>query len=180
MNFILLLENIEVIEKININKDNLLSLSLDEIFQEYSKKDLAFVILDKTSSSIKKVFLRTKILNKEIDKNINLERMNLENEKFNLELINIMSKEIINSCKITESYRYKNTIFFYKLKLVVSKNNNLVELKKRVKKVKLIQNIYIQELNNKDVYLKIKYLGKLEKIIKSLENQDIIFKISRG
>ena len=63
-------------------------------------------------------------------------------------------------------------------RLKIDSKNSLVELKK-VKKVKLIQNIYIQELNNKDVYLKIKYLEKLDKIVKKLENQKVFFEISR-
>ena len=177
IDFILPVENIEVIRKININKDNLLSLNLDEIFQEYSKKDLAFVILDKTSSSIKKVYIRTKILGKEIDKNINVDSLNLENEKFNLELINIISKEIINSIK-TQNLIDIRTPSFLNARLKIDSKNSLVELKKKLKKVKLIQNIYIQELNNKDVYLKIKYLGKLEKIVKKLENQKVFLKLA--
>ncbi|MDC0530376.1 hypothetical protein OAN91_03535, partial [Pelagibacteraceae bacterium] len=55
--------------------------------------------------------------------------------------------------------------------------NSLVEFNKRLKKIDLIENIYVQELNNKNVFLKIKYLGKLEKIIKQLNDQKIILKL---
>ena len=47
----------------------------------------------------------------------------------------------------------------------------------RLKKIDLIENIYIQEFNNKSVYLKIKYLGKLDKIIRQLKEQKIILKL---
>ena len=134
IDFILPVENIEVIRKININKDNLLSLNLDEIFQEYSKKNLAFVILDKTSSSIKKFTLEPKFWEKEIDKNINVDSLNLENEKFNLELINIISKEIINSIK-TQNLIDIRTPSFLNARLKIDSKNSLVELKK-VKKSK--------------------------------------------
>ena len=66
---------------------------------------------------------------------------------------------------------------FLNAQLEISQNNSLVELNKRLKKVDLIEKIFIQEFNNSYVKLKIKYLGNLEKIIKQLENQKIILKL---
>ena len=66
---------------------------------------------------------------------------------------------------------------FLNVKLAVSKNNNLEELNKRLKKIDLIQRVFVQEFNNKDISLKIKYLGKLDRVIKSLEDLDIILKL---
>ena len=66
---------------------------------------------------------------------------------------------------------------FLNVKLKISKKNNLVELKSRLKKIDLIEDIYIQKLNNEFVFLTIKYLGKLEKIIKQLTKQKIILKM---
>ena len=40
--FILPLENIEIIKKINDNKKNLINLDLNELFQEYSKKNSSY------------------------------------------------------------------------------------------------------------------------------------------
>ena len=37
-------------------------------------------------------------------------------------------------------------------------------------------NIFVQEFNNKYIFLKMKYLGKITKIIKQLENQKILLK----
>ena len=51
----------------------------------------------------------------------------------------------------------------------------MVQLKSRLKKIDLIENIYIQEFNKESVFLKIKYFGKLNKILKQLEEQKIIF-----
>ena len=44
--FILPLENIEIIQKINIYKNNLLDLDLRNLFQEYNKKNLALVFIE--------------------------------------------------------------------------------------------------------------------------------------
>ena len=62
------------------------------------------------------------------------------------------------------------------MQLKISKKSNLVELNTRLKKIDLIENIYVKEFNNEFVSLKIKYLGKLNKIIKQLENEKIILK----
>ncbi len=47
-----------------------------------------------------------------------------------------------------------------------------------MKKIDSINNIYVQELTNKNALIRIKYLGKIDKIIKELENQNIILKLS--
>ena len=57
-----------------------------------------------------------------------------------------------------------------------SKKNNLVELTKRLQNIELIESIYIQELNTDYINMKIKYLGKINKIIDQLKNADIILK----
>ena len=60
----------------------------------------------------------------------------------------------------------------------MKKQNNLVELNKRLEKIDLIESIYVLEINNDYVNLKIKYLGKLDKIINQLKSQNIILKLS--
>ena len=44
--FILPLENIEIIEKINNNKNNLIDLNIDDLFKEYSNKNLSLVLIE--------------------------------------------------------------------------------------------------------------------------------------
>ena len=58
------------------------------------------------------------------------------------------------------------------------KKNNLVELNRRLKKIDSIENIFVQEFNNQYVILKIKYLGKVDKIIEQLKYQKIILTIT--
>ena len=59
----------------------------------------------------------------------------------------------------------------------MSSKNNLKELKNRLKEITLIESIFVQELNNEYIYLKIKYLGKLDKIIKQLKIKNINLKL---
>ena len=53
-----------------------------------------------------------------------------------------------------------------------------MELSTKVKKIDLIENIYVQEFNKDFMNLRIKYLGKLDKIIQQLlKNQNIDLKL---
>ena len=46
----------------------------------------------------------------------------------------------------------------------------------RLKKIDLIENVFIEDFNNEYVSLKIKYLGKLDNILRQLKDQNIILK----
>ena len=59
----------------------------------------------------------------------------------------------------------------------MDRKNNLVELDNRIKKIDLIENLYFLEINRKYVLLKIKYLGKINKIIDQLKNQNILLEL---
>ena len=67
---------------------------------------------------------------------------------------------------------------FIKVKLNFNKKNNLVELNSRISKIDSIENIYVQEFNKDYMNLKIKYLGKLEKIISLLKKNNIELKLT--
>ena len=62
---------------------------------------------------------------------------------------------------------------FLNTKLMINRKNNLEELNKRIKKIDAINNIYVQELNKDYVLIKLKYLGKLEKIISQLKENKL-------
>ena len=59
-------------------------------------------------------------------------------------------------------------------RLIVNKKNNLVELKNRLRNIDTVDGIFVQEFNNKYVLLKLRYLGKLNKIISQLKSQNIV------
>ena len=66
---------------------------------------------------------------------------------------------------------------FLNAKLDLNKKSNLVELNSRIKNIDLIENVYVQEFNRDYVNLRIKYLGKLDKIIRLLKNAEINLKL---
>ena len=174
--FILPIENIEVIKNISENKDSLIDINLGKIFKEYSKKNLALVIIEETSYNEKKIFLKTQISNKNITKNIKINKRDTNIKNFNEKIISEVKKEIINIIK-SENLIDVRTPSFLNSKLIIKNKNDLDILNKRLKKIDLIENIYVLEFNKKNVFLKIKYLGKLNRIIKQLENEKIILKL---
>ena len=52
-----------------------------------------------------------------------------------------------------------------------------VKRNKRLKNIELIDEIFVQEFNNTYALIKIKYLGKLDKIINQLKEQKIILSL---
>ena len=62
---------------------------------------------------------------------------------------------------------------FLNTKLNLNKKSNLVELNIRIKKIDSIENIYVQEFNKDYMNLRIKYLGKLDKLINALKKENI-------
>ncbi len=171
--FILPLENIEVIQKANLNKSNLLDLDLQNLFIEYQGKNIILVIIDEKNLQEEKIYFKSIIQGKNIIKNINIKRLNLNEEDFYKKIISQVKQEIIILVK-TQNLIDVRTPSFLKVQLNLSKKNNLVELTKRLKKIDSIENIYIQKFNNNSVLLKIKYLGKLDKVIKQMNAQKII------
>ena len=171
--FILPLENIEVIQKANLNKSNLLDLDLQNLFIEYQGKNIILVIIDEKNLQEEKIYFKSIIQGKNIIKNINIKRLNLNEEDFYKKIISQVKQEIIILVKMQNLIDVR-TPSFLKAQLNSSKKNNLMELTKRLKKIDSIENIYIQKFNNNSVLLKIKYLGKLDKVIKQMNAQKII------
>tara|TARA_Y200000002_G_scaffold206552_1_gene170384 strand:+ start:2135 stop:3169 length:1035 start_codon:yes stop_codon:yes gene_type:complete len=166
--FILPLENIEIIQKINKYKDNLIDLRISNLLQEYSNKNLALVIIENN----KKVYIKTFIQGKNISKSIGFKKNNMVTEKNYEEIITVTKKELINLVK-SENLIDIRTPSFLNAKLDLNKKSNLVELNLRIKKIDLIENVYVQDFNKDFVNLRIKYLGKLEKIINQLKKENI-------
>ncbi len=174
--FILPQENIEIIQIINENKNNILDLDINELFKEYSGKNLSFIIIQKKNTKEKKVFLRSKILGKNVDKNLNFKNTFNNQQEFSDNIIILIKKDLINTIKSLNSVDIK-TPSFLNTQFTIDKNNNLAELNKRLKKIDSIENIIVNKFNNKNIFLKIKYLGKLDKIIQQLEKEKIILKL---
>ena len=173
IDFILPLENIEIIQSVNKSRQNLNEIELSSIFKEYSNKNVGLVIIEEKENNIEKAYLKLLIENKLISKNLffKKETNNLTKKK-TIEI----KKEIINLIK-SQNLIDVSAPSFINVKLKLDDKNNLFLLNKKIKKIDLIENIFVQELNKDHVNLKIKYLGKLEKIIYQFKDLDISLKL---
>ena len=175
--FILPLENIETIQNVNLNRNNLLNLKLKNIFIKYEDKNLALILIEDNNFKEEKIYIKAKILGKNIVKNINIKRLNLNKDKFYKKIITEVKQEIIYLIKSQNLIDIRAPSFL-NAELKINKKSNLVVLNSRLKNINLIENIYVQELNNESIFLKIKYLGKLDEIIRQLEIHKIILKLN--
>ena len=176
--FILPIESIEVIQNISSNKENLFGIDLQNLFREYENKNLAFVLIEDRGSEEEKIYLRTKILNKKIDKTIKVKK-ETNTKKSNDEIIKVISIELVNIIKAQNLIDVRVPSFL-NAKLIINKKNNLVELNDRLQNIDTIDGIFVQEFNNKYVLLKLRYLGKLDKIINQLKQQNIMLEYTNN
>tara|TARA_A100001015_G_scaffold280162_1_gene342064 strand:+ start:705 stop:1745 length:1041 start_codon:yes stop_codon:yes gene_type:complete len=170
--FILPLENIEIIQNINKSRNNLLDIDLISLFKEYLNKNIAVIIIEESNSNEQKVYLKTRIQDKIISKSLNFKKNNLEKTDLNNKIIKETKDEIVNLVKSRNLIDVR-TPSFLNVKFNLDKKNNLVLLNSKIKKIDLIENIFVLEFNKDSVRLKIKYLGKLEKMLNQLKNENI-------
>ena len=171
LEFILPIENIEIIQSINSNKNNLINLKVNNLLKEYSKKNTALILIEDNKTS-NKVYIKSQIQGKDISISMNFKKLNLEEKFFYEKIITETKKELINLVKSKNLIDIR-TPSFINAKFNLDGSNNLIELNLRIKKIDSIENVFVQEFDKNQVNLKIKYLGKLEKIINQLEKEKI-------
>ena len=172
-------ENIENIQKINSSKDNIYKLEISDFFKEYEIDNIAFVNIE-INKNTAEVFLSTRIEGKKINKNLSINKeMSLNNKEFYKKIIlaiNNVIRDLIKSQNLIDV----RTPSFLNVKIKLNNKSNLVEFNNRLKKIDLIDNYYVQQLNKDYVLVKIKYLRKINKIINKLKDQNINLKMIAG
>ena len=96
--FILPLENIEIIRSINNLKNNLINLDILTLFEEYRGKNLAFVLIEDNKNYIEKVYVKTMIQGKTISKNL-IFKKKYETSNNYKDIIKETKKELIDLVK---------------------------------------------------------------------------------
>ena len=129
------------------------------------------IFIEENKNSIKKVYIKTSIQGKDISKSLAIKKNNLASKQ-NYEKIIIEIKKLINLVK-SENLIDISTPSFLNAKLDLNKKSNLVQLNQKIKNIDLIENVYVQDFNKDFMNLRIKYLGKLEKIINQLKKENI-------
>jgi len=177
--YILTTENIENIQRINLNKDNIYKIEVSDFFKEHETDNIVFANIE-VKKDTAEVFLNTRIEGKKINKNLSIKNKdNLNKKDFYREIIfeiNNIIRDLIKSQNLIDV----RTPSFLNVEIKLNKKSNLVEFSNRLNKIDLIDNFYVQKLNKDYVLVKIKYLGKINKIINKLKDQNIDLKMIAG
>ena len=126
-----------------------------------------------------KVFLNSKISGKKLNKTLSI-KFDGSNQVLSYNKVIIEIKKTIRDLIKSQNLIDVRTPSFLNVKIKLNDKSNLVEFKNRTKDIGLINNYYIQQLNKDYALVKIKYLGKITKIIKKLKDNNINLKFING
>ena len=169
IDYILPIENLEDLQLISLNKNDLELLPIEKILSNYDLKDYIFLVLTMKEKEIE-VFLKGSISGNKIIKNFSFyDNENTKEIKFN-NTIKKVKKEINEIWKLQNLIDIR-TPSFLNIVLEINKESDLLNLKKSLNKIDLIESYYVLELNKSYAKIKIKYLGKINKIKSKLNNQ---------
>ena len=173
LEFILPIENIEVIDSIKKNRENLEAVKLSEIFDESKDKDNLYILID-YNRKMTKVFLKGNISRKKIIKNIKITSEN-NNKNISFEQILIsLKKEILEMIK-SQNIIDVRTPSFLNVNLLIKEQNDLLKTQNILNDEDLIESFYVNEFNNRIANIKIKYYGKINKITEKLYKRGLNF-----
>ena len=171
-------ESIENIRKIDLNKENIYKINISEFFKEYTNENIIFAIIE-TQEKKAKVFLITRIEGKKLNKTLTIVNKGENQKNFNDKII-LNTKKVIRDLIKTQNLIDVRTPSFLNVEIKLNKKNNLVEFNNRIKKIDLIDNYYVQQINKDYALIKIKYLGKINKIMNRLKDQNMNLNIIDG
>ena len=181
--YTLLLENIEVIEKIKQNEFNLEKININQLFDQSSDKDILLILVNYRKNKAK-VFLKGNISSKQIVKNLIISDPN----KNKLEYQNILfflKKEILEIVK-SQNIINIGTPSFLNVRLNLEKRKDLFIFQNILNELDLIDSFEIIEFSKNYAFIKIKYYGKMniirEKLIQkgldlTLKDNEMIAKV---
>tara|TARA_B100000963_G_scaffold146964_1_gene127958 strand:- start:6390 stop:7430 length:1041 start_codon:yes stop_codon:yes gene_type:complete len=172
-------ENIESLQKITLNENNIYKIDISDFFKEYEKENVIFAIIEIKKNSTE-VFLNTRIEGKKIKKTLSVLKDKQKDEEMNNKIVIEKTNEIIADLIKMQNLIDVRTPSFLNVEIKLSNKSSLVEFDKRLKNIDLIDTYYVQQLNKDFVLIKIKYLGKIKKIIDKLKEQNINLKMTNG
>ena len=97
----------------------------------------------------------------------------MSQEQFNKKIISEIKDILVDLIKSQNLIDVRTPSFLNVELQLKNKKNNLVEFDNRVRKIDLIDSFFVQQLNKNYALVKIKYLGKVTKIIKKLKDQNM-------
>ena len=171
----LALENIEDLEYIISNKKNVELIDVKKINSFNEDTNYILLIIYYKENTFK-VFMKTSIENKKVDRYLDFNLNSLNENKSYEEAILILKKEIVQIWK-EQNLIDVNTPSFLDFFLETKKNKDYLKLKSILDSVDIIDNYSVLEMTNEYSKIRIKYKGKVNKIKDKLTERQIKIKI---
>jgi len=175
INYNLVLENIEDLQYINLNKNNLESIDVKKLTSLDGNKNYTFLIIYFTENKLR-AYVKTYIKKKEIDKSVDL-KIYPENDIKTYEEAILTLKEEINQIWKGQNLIDVNTPSFLDLFLDTKQINDYLKLRSVFDSINLIEDYSVSETTNDYTKIRLKYKGKLNKLKDKLLEKKIIIKI---
>ena len=172
---------VESIENLQINekyKENIFNVDISNFFKEYDIDNMVFATIELNKNN-SKIFLNTKIGGNNIKKTVKIENVSAGQKEFNEEII-FRIKDLIKDLIKSQNLIDVRTPSFLNVKINLKNKNSLVEFDNRIKKIDLIDEFYVQQLNKNYVLVKIRYLGKISKIMNKFQDMNIRLNMIEG
>lgn len=163
VNYILPLESLEDIQFIETNKDKLESIDPKEILSNYDIENYMFLVIKFLEEKID-VFLKGTFSDNNIVKNFSILNPNTNDRDKDFEIIIKTIKKEINEIWKSQNLIDNRIPSFLTITADIKKQNDLLKIQMVLKDIELIENFYVLELAKNYVRIRIKYLGKIDKI----------------
>ena len=175
IDFVLPVENLDDIAFIKNNLSVLEETNLSQLVDNYEIKNSAILIL-RYDENILNVFLKTNFNSLRKLKKIELKVKNLQDKK--------VRESVINSLKysIHDMWKEQNLIdisvpSYLTVNAPIKEANSLGEIIKKIEKISLVTDYYIEKLDKNSAKIKIKYLGKIKNLQNSFMDNGFTFQI---
>ena len=175
IDFVLPVENLDDIAFIKNNLSVLEETNLSQLVDNYEIKNSAILIL-RYDENILNVFLKTNFNSLRKLKKIELKVKNLQDKK--------VRESVINSLKysIHDIWKEQNLIdisvpSYLTVNAPIKEANSLGEIIKKIEKISLVTDYYIEKLDKNSAKIKIKYLGKIKNLQNSFIDNGFTFQI---
>ena len=175
INFVLPVENLDDLDFIKKNIFQLEEINLSRLVDNYEIKNSTILILRYDKEKLN-VFLKSNLEGSLKAKKITYNNKDLDN-------INIR-QDIIKNLKyyINELWKEENLVdisapSFLTLNAKINDRNSLKSIIDKIKKINLIQNYKIEELDSKSAKIKIKFFGQIKNLQNSFLENGFEFKI---
>ena len=178
INFILPLEDLDDISRIQEMKNKIEELNVDDLVNKYNIKNYVFALLDHRNKRLN-IYLKTNFNSNEISKNISYELDNINNEI----KLNSILKEL--KIQITDIWKEVNIInlmmpLSLKIKFQYTNLQDLDKLKNTFYKINIIEDSSLEEFNINHAFFKIYYYGNPKQLRTELLKFDYQLKNIQG